>query len=285
MSRSVRIVEVGPRDGLQNEKCNLPLDLKIQFVNLLSESGVSEIEAGSFVSPKWVPQMEASDSVFKQIKRHPDIVYSALVPNVRGLDRALEVRVDKVSIFTAASETFNQKNINASISESLKRLRPVATRTLKEPLPLRGYISTVFYCPYEGQMNPDACVPVIRALLEMGVGEIALSDTIGKAEPDDIRAVLDKVVSICASDKLAMHLHDTYGRATENALVAWKEYGIGTFDSAAGGLGGCPFAEGAPGNVSTENMVRAFGKAGAELSIDLDKTSEAAQLVRELVRR
>lgn len=285
MSRSVRIVEVAPRDGLQNEKGNLPLDLKIQFVNLLSESGVSEIETGSFVSPEWVPQMEASDAVFEQINRHPDVVYSALVPNERGLDRALEVRVEKVSIFTAASESFNQKNINASVAESLERLRPVATRTLKEPLPLRGYISTVFYCPYEGQMNPEACVPIIKALLEMGVGEIALSDTTGKAEPDDIRAVLDTVIPICASDKLAMHLHDTYGHATDNALVAWKEYGIGTFDSAAGGLGGCPFAEGAPGNVSTENLVSAFKNAGSELSINLDKTSEAAELVREKVRR
>lgn len=283
MSRPVRIVEVGPRDGLQNEKGTLSLELKVQFVDLLSQSGVAEIEVGAFVSPKWVPQMDASDELFRQIKRNPSVTYSALVPNEPGLDRALDVNVEKVAIFTAASESFNKKNINASISDSIERLRPVAERSLAANLPLRGYISTVFYCPYEGKMDPIASVPVVTELKGMGVGEIALSDTIGKAQPDDIRAVLDVVLKICSADQLSLHLHDTYGHAAQNALVAWKEYGIQTFDSAAGGLGGCPYAPGAPGNVSTETLVSSLNAENANLKINLEKISEAARLVRSQV--
>jgi len=268
MSASLRILEVGPRDGLQNERVLLPLDLKVQFVDLLSESGVHEIEVGAFVSPKWVPQMADSDELFARITRRPGVVYSALVPNERGLARALAARVDKVAVFTAASETFNRRNINASISESIERFRPVVETAHQGGLPVRGYISTAFFCPYEGQMRPEDSLPVVRRLLDLGTDEICLADTVGEARPEDVRRGLEAVLPICPIDLLSLHFHDTYGHAVQNALVAWKEYGVQVFDASAGGLGGCPYAEGATGNVATEALVEAFRRAGADLAID-----------------
>jgi hydroxymethylglutaryl-CoA lyase len=279
MTHPVRILEVGPRDGLQNEKAIIPLKTKIEFVNLLSASGVSEIEVGAFVSPRWVPQMAESDELLKRIERNPDVIYSALVPNERGLDRALEAGVEKIAVFTAASETFNRRNINASISESLDRFDTVIRRSHEEKLPVRGYISTVFFCPYEGQMAPLSTIPVAEVLLELGVEEVCLADTVGEARPDDVRQVLEQVVKLIPPERLAMHFHDTYHHATENALVAWREFGIEVFDSSAGGLGGCPYAEGATGNVATESLVRAFVDAGADLAIDIDTVKTAARLV------
>jgi len=281
MNRPIRILEVGPRDGLQNEKAVLPIDLRCRFVDLLSESGVSEIEVGAFVSPKWVPQMVGSDELFRCIKRRPGVVYSALVPNEQGLDRALAVNVDKIAVFTAASESFNRRNINASISESIDRFRPVVARAHEAGLTVRGYISTTFFCPYEGQMPAQAALPVVEELLALGLDEICLADTVGEARPDDVRGALEAVLPLCPKERLSMHFHDTYHHAVQNALVAWQEFGIGVFDSSAGGLGGCPYAEGATGNVATEALVEAFNAAGAGLKVDLTKVRAAAILIRD----
>jgi hydroxymethylglutaryl-CoA lyase len=283
MKRPIRILEVGPRDGLQNEKAILPIDVRCRFVDLLSESGVSEIEVGAFVSPKWVPQMVGSDELFRCIQRRPGVTYSALVPNEQGLDRALAVDVDKIAVFTAASESFNRRNINASISESIDRFRPVVARAHGAHLTVRGYISTTFFCPYEGQMPARAALPVVQELLALGLDEICLADTVGEARPDDVRRALEAVLPLCPAEHLSMHFHDTYRHAVQNALVAWQEFGIGVFDSSAGGLGGCPYAEGATGNVATEALVEAFNAAGAGLDVDLGKIRAAAALIRDTV--
>lgn len=280
MSHPVRILEVGPRDGLQNEKSIIPLDIKTEFVNLLSRSGVSEIEVGAFVSPRWVPQMADSDELFDRIERNSNVVYSALVPNEIGFERALRAGVEKIAVFTAASETFNRRNINASISESLDRSNIVIRRSHAEKLPVRGYISTVFFCPYEGQMVPLSTIPVAEVLLELGVEEVCLADTVGEARPDDVRRVLEQVVKIIPPSHLAMHFHDTYHHAIENSLVAWREFGIEVFDSSAGGLGGCPYADGATGNVSTQKLVKAFRAEGADINIDVETINAAANLIQ-----
>lgn len=279
MNPAPRLLEVGPRDGLQNERSILPLAVKVQFVNLLSESGLHEIEVGAFVSPKWVPQMADSDELFRSIVRRPGVVYSALVPNEQGLDRALAARVDKVAVFTAASESFNRRNINASISESIDRFRPVLGRCAQAGLPVRGYVSTAFYCPYEGQMRPDASLPVVDELLALGADQICLADTVGEARPIDVRRVLELVLPRYPVDRLAMHFHDTYGHATRNAYVAWSEFGIQVFDSSAGGLGGCPYAEGALGNVATETLIGAFRSHDVDVGVDARKIREAARLI------
>lgn len=283
MSVTPRILEVGPRDGLQNEKAVLPIDLRCRFVNLLSDSGVSEIEVGAFVSPRWVPQMAGSDELFECIRRVPGVTYSALVPNEQGLDRAFAAKVDKIAVFTAASESFNRRNINASISESIDRFRPVIQRARRAGLEVRGYISTVFFCPYEGQMAPDSALPVMRELLDLGVEDICLADTVGEARPDDVRRVLELALPVCPVEHLALHFHDTYHHAVQNALVAWREFAIPEFDSAAGGLGGCPYAEGATGNVATEQLVEAFRAEGADIAVDTDRVRTAALLIRDAV--
>lgn len=281
MSRPVRILEVGPRDGLQNEKAVLPIELRCRFVDLLSASGISEIEVGAFVSPRWVPQMAGSDELFRCIRRREGVVYSALVPNEQGLDRALAVNVQKVAVFTAASESFNRRNINASISESIDRFRPVVTRAHRAGLAVRGYISTAFFCPYEGQMPAQAALPVVEELMGLGTDEICLADTVGEARPDDVRRALEAVLPLCPAERLSMHFHDTYHHAVQNSLVAWQEFDIGVFDSSAGGLGGCPYAEGATGNVATEALVEAFNAAGADLDVDVAKVRAAALLIRD----
>jgi hydroxymethylglutaryl-CoA lyase len=283
MTRPVRILEVGPRDGLQNEKAVLPIKLRCRFVDLLSESGVDEIEVGAFVSPRWVPQMAGSDELFACIRRRPGVTYSALVPNEHGLDRALAAGVDKIAVFTAASETFNRRNINASIPESIDRFRPVIARARAAGLEVRGYVSTVFFCPYEGQMASDAALPVIRELLELGVHDVCLADTVGEARPEDVRRVLEIVLPVCPVERLAMHFHDTYHHAVQNSLVAWREFEVPEFDSSAGGLGGCPYAEGATGNVATEALVEAFRAEGSEIDVDTDKVRAAALLIRDAV--
>lgn len=276
MKEKIRIVEVGPRDGLQNEPNLIPTDVKVAFIDALSEVGLDEIEAGAFVSPKWVPQMADSDEVFRRIRRKEGVRYSALVPNEKGLERALEAKVDKIAVFTAASETFNIKNINATIEESLQRLRPVVS---KSPVPVRGYVSTAFVCPYEGKISPSQVIPVVKELLEMGCEEISIGDTIGKATTEDVRALLEEVSKICSFEKIALHFHDTYGGAVKNALVG-AEMGVRIFDASAGGIGGCPYAPGAPGNVATEDLVRAFPE---KTSIDLEKLAIASQIVRGYV--
>jgi len=285
MNRStVRIVEVGPRDGLQNEKQSIPTDVKVAFVDALSAAGADEIEASAFVSPKWVPQLADAEAVFAQIARTPGILYSALVPNEQGLERALRARADKVAVFTAASETFNRKNINASIAESIARFAPVVAGARRAGLPVRGYISTAFYCPYEGQIAPEQVVPVVESLAGLGIDDISIGDTIGKATPADVRALLDRVLPEIDAGQLALHFHDTYGHATENVLAAY-ELGITTFDASAGGIGGCPYAPGAAGNVATESVVQVLRDAGATVRVDLAALARARALIGKALGR
>jgi len=284
-ARLVRIIEVGPRDGLQNEPGVIPTERKIAFVNALSRTGVTEIEAGSFVSPKAVPQLADSDEVFRKIERMPGVVYSALVPNERGLERARTVAAQKIAVFTAASESFTQRNIHATVRESIERFQPVVSGAKRDGMAVRGYISTVIFCPYEGRIEPIRVAEVMKRLLALGVDEISLGDTIGKASPSDIRKLLDTLLPHIARERVSLHCHDTYGMAIANALTAWWDYGIESFDSSAGGLGGCPYAPGASGNVATEDLVFALKASGAIVPVDEMKIMTAyRQLSGELGR-
>jgi len=274
----MKIVEVAPRDGLQNETAPVPTESKVAFVDALSATGVSEIEVSAFVSPRRVPQLADAREVFGRIYRREGVVYSALVPNVRGLDRAIESRVDKVSVFTAASETFNRKNINASIKGSIQRFLPVLKRAQSEMLPVRGYVSTAFWCAFEGMIPPEAVIGVVEKLFDIGIDEVSISDTIGKASPDEVKRLLDLLVPRISSDRIAMHFHDTYGRGVENVLASWA-HGIRIFDASVGGLGGCPFAPGATGNVATEAVVKALEDNGGKVGVDLQKLSQARRLL------
>jgi len=269
----IRIVEVGPRDGLQNEAGWVPTEAKVAYVNRLSASGLTEIEVSSFVAPEWVPQLADAEAVFAAITRQPGVRYTALVPNQRGLARALASRVDGVAVFTAASETFCRKNINASIAESLARFRPVVADS---PVPVRGYVSTAFHCPFEGPVAPAAVLRVTTDLLAMGCAEISLGDTIGRAHVDDVERLLEVLLPHCPAERLALHFHDTFGGAVANAQ-AGAAMGIRTFDGSTGGLGGCPYAPGAPGNVAAEALVRAFT---GQTAIDVTILEQAAALIR-----
>ena len=280
----IRIVEVGPRDGLQSETVSIPTDAKVDYIDALSASGVSEIEASAFVSPKWVPQLSDAEEVFRRIRRVPGITYSALVPNEQGLDRAMSAKADKIAVFTAASETFNRKNINASIEESIRRFVPVIERARRSALPVRGYVSTAFWCPYEGRVAPSKAAEVCRRLIDQGVDEISIGDTIGKAVPEEVRQLLETVLPGIPASKLALHFHDTYHHAVENLLAAWN-LGIETFDSSAGGIGGCPYAPGASGNVATEAAVEALRGAGAEVRVDLAAIAEARRRIFPVLGR
>ncbi len=271
-----RLVEVGPRDGLQNEKNPVPLEAKVAFIDALSETGLKEIEAGAFVNPKSIPQMANSEQVFARIKRKPGVLYSALVPNEIGLDLALAVKADKISVFTAASETFNQKNIKASIQDSIERFRPVVARSRAARLPVRGYVSTAFWCPYEGKVAPEKVVEVVKRLSGIGVSEFSIGDTIGKASPDEVRRLLFLLLKAVPKDSVFLHFHNTFGRAVVNAIVAWKTFGVTGFDASTGGVGGCPYAPGASGNVATEALVSAFTAAGADPGVDEAKLKAAA---------
>jgi hydroxymethylglutaryl-CoA lyase len=270
---AIQIVEVGPRDGLQNEAQPVPTEAKVAFVDALSVSGLREIEVSSFVSPKWIPQLADADDVFAAIHRAPGVIYMALVPNEQGLDRAIRARADKVAVFTAASETFSRKNTNATIAETLIRFEPVVRRA---PVPVRGYISTAFHCPFEGPIAPEQVLDVAAKLIGLGCGELSIGDTIGKASPDEVRRLFERLLSVTPADRLAAHFHDTFGRAVDNARAA-ESLGIRIFDSSAGGIGGCPYAPGAPGNVSTQALVEAFhGRTG----VDLAKLGAASAIVR-----
>ena len=272
-TESIRIVEVGPRDGLQNEAATIPTEAKVAFVDALSACGFDEIEVSSFVSPRWIPQLADAVEVFRRIRRRPGVRYSALVPNEHGLARALEAQVDKIAVFTAASETFTRKNINASIDQSLARFRPVVERS---PVPVRGYVSTAFHCPYEGPIAPAAVLRVANQLLALGCAELSLGDTIGQATPDEVRRLFQLLLAAGPPERLAAHFHDTYGRAAANALAA-AELGVRVFDASAGGIGGCPYAPGASGNIATESLVRLFpGRTG----IDPERLEAATAVVR-----
>ncbi|MDQ2986665.1 MAG: hydroxymethylglutaryl-CoA lyase [Armatimonadota bacterium] len=272
----IRIVEVGPRDGLQNIAQTIPTEVKVAFIDALSETGIDEIEVASFVSPKWVPQMADGEEVCARIKRKEGVTYMALVPNERGLERAIEGKVDKIAVFTAASESFSQKNTNATIAETIERFKPVIASS---PVPTRGYVSTAFYCPYEGHIDPAKVVAVVRRLLDIGCIEISIGDTIGKATPEEVRDLLGLSLPICPPEKTALHFHDTFGNAILNAKAA-NEMGITVFDSSASGIGGCPFAPGARGNVSTEALLDLFSE---EISIDRSLVVEAGAIVAPYV--
>ena len=281
--RSIRIIEVGPRDGLQNESAVLPLEAKVTFVNALSRTGVVEIETGAFVSPNAVPQMADSEDVFRKVERVHGVTYSALVPNERGLERARSVGAPKIAVFTAASDTFTRRNIHATILESLEVFKPVVAGAKRDGMAVRGYVSTAWFCPYEGRIEPARVVDVMQRLLEVGVDEISLGDTIGKASPADVRKLLDVILPQIEPRRLSLHFHDTYGMAVADALTAWREYGIESFDSSAGGLGGCPYAPGASGNVATEDLVYALKASGGAVPVDeLDVVAAAQQLERHL---
>jgi hydroxymethylglutaryl-CoA lyase len=274
----IRLVEVGPRDGLQNEARTVSTQTKVAFVDALSSAGLPEIEVSAFVSPRWIPQLADAGEVFRRIRREPGVTYSALVPNEKGLERALEAKVGKVAVFTAASETFNRKNINASIAESIDRFVPVIGGAHRAGLPVRGYVSTAFWCPYEGKIGPEKAIEVILKLMDLGVDEVSIGDTIGKAEPADVRTLLVDLMARMKGPSIAMHFHDTYHHAVENVLESWS-LGVQTFDASTGGIGGCPYAPGASGNVSTEALVRALAGRGAEMKVRTAALEEARRII------
>ncbi|WP_421858670.1 hydroxymethylglutaryl-CoA lyase [Oricola sp.] len=278
----VRIFEVGPRDGLQNEKAIIPAASKIALIDLLSEAGFSHIEATSFVSPKWVPQLADAEEVLTEITRRPGVSYAALTPNLKGFQRALAAKADEVAIFGSASETFSQKNINCSIAESLERFAPVMEAARTAGIPVRGYVSCVVGCPYEGDIAPAAVADVAGKLLAMGCYEISLGDTIGKGTPETIRAMLEAVVDAVPAEKLAGHYHDTGDRALDN-VKASLAFGLRTFDSAIGGLGGCPYAPDAKGNVSTIPLVRMLEAEGFDAGLDMDRLLAAQAFLADTV--
>ncbi|MEM6582238.1 MAG: hydroxymethylglutaryl-CoA lyase [Pseudomonadota bacterium] len=265
----VQLVEVGPRDGLQNEPNLIPLNTKLQLIDNLAAAGHTVIEAGSFVNPKWVPQMADSEAVFAGIKRQPGVRYSALTPNMRGFERALASGADEVAIFAAASESFSEKNINCSIADSLARFEPVMQAAIDHNIPVRGYISCVLGCPYEGEVKPDAVNQVCAALLEMGCYEVSLGDTIGTGTAGSMQKLLANLLKRFQPAQLAVHCHDTYGQALSNILVA-LQHGIATVDSSIAGLGGCPYAKGATGNVATEDVVYLLNGLGIATGLDLN---------------
>jgi isopropylmalate/homocitrate/citramalate synthase len=271
-------VEVGPRDGLQNEAGVVPADVKVAFIDALSKAGLSEIEVTSFVSPSRIPQLADAEEVLQRITRKPGVVYSALVPNMRGFERAVSARVDRIAVFTAASETFNQRNIHASIAESIERFRPVTEAAREAGLPVRGYISTAFVCPYEGLVEPSATVDVVRSLLDLGVEEISIGDTIGAAVPSEVDRLLDLLGPVLPLERTAMHFHDTRGTALPNVLVS-LQHGVTIFDSSAGGLGGCPYAPGASGNLATEDLWYFLSRMGISTGIDGARLQAASDLI------
>jgi hydroxymethylglutaryl-CoA lyase len=281
MTDAVEIFEVGPRDGLQNEARAIPTADKIALVDCLSAAGFRRIEVASFVSPKWVPQMADSAEVLAGITRAPGVSYAALTPNMRGFDGAVAAKADEIAIFGSASEGFSRANINASIAESLERFKPVADAAAEIGLPVRGYVSCVSDCPYDGPVDPGAVARVAEALLAMGCYEISLGDTIGQGTPERIGAMLDAVAQVVPAEKLAGHFHDTSGRALEN-IVASLERGVRVFDAAVGGLGGCPYAPGAAGNVATEAVARRLADLGYETGLDLEVIAAAADMARAM---
>jgi isopropylmalate/homocitrate/citramalate synthase len=278
----VTVVEVGPRDGLQNESRHVETADKIAFVNLLAAAGLSIIEASAFVSAKWVPQMADATAVFAGIVRRPGTEYSALVPNLDGLERAQAAGASRVAVFAAASDTFSRRNINKTIAESLEVYRDVCQRAKDGGIPVRGYVSTAFGCPFEGAVAASRVADVSSALIEMGAYEVAVSDTIGVAHPRQVVDVVRVVGERVPLDRIALHLHDTRGTALANVLAALGE-GIATFDASAGGLGGCPYAPGAAGNLATEDLLYMLNGLGVETGVSLDAVVEASRFIEPRV--
>jgi len=284
LPRAVRVVEVGPRDGLQNEKAQVPTEQKIQFITMLADAGLPVVEATSFVSPRAIPQLSDASEVMARLRRIPPTEYPVLVPNLKGMERALAAGVRSVAVFTAASESFTRHNINASIAESLENFRPVVALARQEHVTVRGYISTVFGCPYEGSVAPEKVLAVAQALLEMGINELSLGDTIGVATPnqvvDVVGLLLDK--GDIPAGSLAVHFHDTRGTALANVLMA-LQLGISIVDASAGGLGGCPYAPGAAGNLATEDLLYMLHGMGISTGVNLEKVVAATRFIAPLL--
>lgn len=282
--KSVTIKEVGPRDGLQNEKVFISTEDKIAWINQLSCSGLKHIEITSFVNPKWIPALSDAAEVATGITRVPGVAYTALVPNRQGLERALEANIDEVAVFMSASETHNRKNINKSIEDTFPILREVVQESLSAGKSARGYISTVFGCPYEGIVHIDKVMRVSETLFEMGIGELSIGDTIGVANPKQVQEVLEVLLKRFSADKFALHFHDTRGTALANILVS-LDMGITTFDASLGGLGGCPYAPGASGNVSTDDLLYMLNSMGIHTGVDQEKLLSASRFIQDKIGR
>jgi hydroxymethylglutaryl-CoA lyase len=284
MSDLVKIVEVGPRDGLQNEPGELPTAVKLELIERLADAGLSSVEATAFVSPKWVPQMADHTEVLERIRRKPGVSYPVLTPNLKGFEAARAAGATEVAIFGAASESFSRKNINCSIAESLDRFRPVAEAARAAGVKVRGYVSCVLGCPYEGEIAPDRVAEVAGALYEMGCYEVSLGDTIGTGTPGKAKAMIEACARRVPVEKLAGHYHDTYGQALAN-IYASLENGVRTFDASVAGLGGCPYAAGASGNVATEDVVYMLQGLGLETGVDLERLVGIGQWISAVLKR
>lgn len=287
--KKVHIIEVGPRDGLQNETQTLSAALRVELIERLAQSGLKKIEVGSFVSPKWVPQMANTDAVLdalnsSNIKTLTQAQFAVLTPNLKGLEGAIQHGADEIAIFGAASERFTQKNINCSIKESLQRFEDIAASAQQLNLPMRGYVSTIIGCPYEGDIDPQAVADVAKTLYQMGCFEISLGDTIGVGTPIKFKRMLDAVLKEVPVDKLAVHCHNTYGQALVN-IYASLEYGINKVDSAVAGLGGCPYAKGASGNIATEDVLYMLNGMNIDTGVDIDQVIATGQWICELLQR
>lgn len=283
LPKKVKIVEVGARDGLQNEHAFVPTEIKVQFINALAEAGLPVIEATSFVSAKWVPQMADQADIYGLIHKKPGVSYPALVPNLQGLDAAIDSGLSEIAVFTAASETFSKKNTNASISESLSRIQEVCEKALRHHIRIRGYISCVLGCPYEGEIKLQDIKSLADALIQMGCYEISLGDTIGVGTAQKAKNLVETLAKNIPLEKLALHFHDTYGQALAN-IYACLELGVSTIDSSAGGLGGCPYAPGAGGNVATEDVLYLLNGLGIETGVDLNKVIAASRIVLDFLK-
>jgi hydroxymethylglutaryl-CoA lyase len=281
---AVRIVEVGPRDGLQNEPGQVPTDVKVELIERLAEAGLPAVEATAFVSPKWIPQMADHAEVMGRIRRKPGVSYPVLTPNLKGFEAARAAGATEVAIFGAASEAFSKKNINCSIAESLERFKPIALESRKSNIRVRGYVSCVLGCPYEGEIKPDKVAEVAGALYDMGCYEVSLGDTIGTGTPGKTKAMIEACARRVPLERLAGHYHDTYGQALAN-IYASLEMGVATFDASVAGLGGCPYAAGASGNVATEDVIYMLNGLGIRTGVDLDRLVDIGQWICGVLNR
>jgi isopropylmalate/homocitrate/citramalate synthase len=284
LPKRVRIVEVGPRDGLQNEPKSVPTAVKVELIERLADAGLPAVEATAFVSPKWVPQMADHSEVLRTLRRKPRVAYPVLVPNMQGFEAAVAAGAEEIAVFGAASETFSRKNINASIAESLERFAPVCEAARANGIRVRGYISCVVGCPYEGAVRPEAVAEVAKRLDAMGCYEVSLGDTIGVGTPRKVTRMIETVARAVPIERLAVHLHDTYGQALAN-LYAALELGVATADSSVAGLGGCPYAKGASGNVATEDVLYLLDGLGVETGVDLGRVYDAGRFICDALGR
>jgi hydroxymethylglutaryl-CoA lyase len=284
MQKMMKVVEVGPRDGLQNEKAVLPTPIKLELINRLTAAGITHIEATSFVSPKWVPQLADATEVMRQIERKPGVIYSALIPNMKGFARAVAARVDEVVIFTAASETFSQRTINCSIAESFQRFALVAAAAKQHRLRLRGSISCALGCPYQGEVPVGSVIDVVGRLRDLGCDEIDIADTIGVGTANRVKEVIHAVAQEFSIEHLAGHYHDTYGQALANVLAS-LEFGLSIFHSSVAGLGGCPFAQGATGNVATEDLLYLLHGLGLQTGVNLEEVVRIGEFISKAIGR